>query len=413
MDGEVKPQIESVERPVRPFSPVSEVSGELSKIFVNLRSSDSALVDSELAIVQAITTEVPDVEVVLGVGTDRDDFDVSLGKYPSQVAKIQHKLQELGLQHARMIPRPKKSRPAWARDMGFWANDGRVFVVPGESPAKRGLHSAGISQLPAEETEKLCTALQIDEVAASSYPFEGGDAVFTDEASYFGHSAVRSDADREALEKVVNSSVRVLGSEDTSSPFPHLDSGVVFATNDIALINDPDALFNILTSLSDSELMEWQGKFERKMRGRERRGGAVKSTADISAEIIRDIGFISSPGKYGHDVIRGGLEREIKMMEAIKKQLLADGKDFIEIPGMTMMGFPFSPVNSLIDTWSENGATKRRLFLPTYGLPRLDEEVQGKLQYSGVFSKIVPVEVGWELNLSRGGIRCVVNGLRK
>jgi len=244
--------------------------------------------------------------------------------------------------------------------------------------------------------------------------FEGGDALFTDDEIYLGYAcADKEDKVALAQKTLGEKRVVILGDKDVSSPFPHLDSAVVFASNEVALVSNPKRLFDILSSLSRDELREWQQRFARKLQDREKHSAPGKTTTQISGEIIRDIGFVNSPGKYGYDAIRRGLERETRMMDKIKEQLEAEGKRVVELPGMTVMGFPFSPVNSLIDSWKDEGKTKRRIFLATFGLEKLDSEVLANLNESGLFTSVVPIEVGWELALSRGGIRCVVNALRR
>jgi len=227
--------------------------------------------------------------------------------------------------------------------------------------------------------------------------FEGGDALFTDDEIYLGYAcADKEDKVALAQKTLGEKRVVILGDKDVSSPFPHLDSAVVFASNEVALVSNPKRLFDILSSLSRDELREWQQRFARKLQDREKHSAPGKTTTQISGEIIRDIGFVNSPGKYGYDAIRRGLERETRMMDKIKEQLEAEGKRVVELPGMTVMGFPFSPVNSLIDSWKDEGKTKRRIFLATFGLEKLDSEVLANLNESGLFTSVVPIEVGWE-----------------
>ena len=51
-----------------------ETSGKLSRVYVNLRSTDSSLLESELAIVKAVSDESTDVDFVLGHDVLRQIF---------------------------------------------------------------------------------------------------------------------------------------------------------------------------------------------------------------------------------------------------------------------------------------------------------------------------------------------------
>jgi len=62
--SEIRDKVE-VEKPRERFHPVSETSGKLRRVYVNLRPTDSSLLESELAIVKAVSDESPDVDFVL------------------------------------------------------------------------------------------------------------------------------------------------------------------------------------------------------------------------------------------------------------------------------------------------------------------------------------------------------------
>jgi len=384
------------EQPGQKFTPVPETYGTISKIFVNLRPPDSELLGSELAIVEALAREIPGVEIVLGV-----------------VAGTEDTLKNIGLSHPSIYFRPENNRGTWARDIGFWADDGRTFVVNSGHPTRVTTVSAEVDVVGIREAETFRQALNINRLSFSPFSAEWGDILFTANHAFVGFATAGQPQHFRNFSRVIAPHLHVLGNSEVGSPPAHLDTALIPATDDIFIINDPRSLYDIVSRISNDEWFKCQSRFAAKIASYHTPlMFGCRPIVDISHDVIRDLANISQPGTFGHDSFSRSLPGESALMAVIKNQLRSMGKTLIELPGMEVLGFPFSPVNSLIDTYFENSQLKRRIFVPTYGLPTLDTEVLKRLQQSHLFAKIIPIEVGWELNLQRGGLRCVVNALR-
>lgn len=392
------------------FTPTSDVSGQIRTIFANVRSTDSPVLFAELGLVSRILKDAKDCRLILGVSSETKVWDVFLGHYPTQEAKIRAMLADEGVKDLSVYARADDERGTWARDLGIWADNGKTFVMSGVS-TKRGFYEYGNPRPNADTLEKLKTALGVEKIIICNFPLEGGDYIPIDDSSFLGfHCEETATGTARRIEAQTKRGVAVLGNSEVSSPFPHLDSGVTFITNTHALTNDPRAIFELLSGLKKSDWDAWRDRivewYHQKMAGRPT-GGLTRSETQIQVDALADLKNINEPGTYGYKMIRRSLQRGIEQAVVIAEQLQENGKTPVAIPGIDL-GFPLTTVNSLVNIVDGN----RKLYLMEFGCEKIDKEIRSRIEKSGQIDEIVITGLGWPLFAARGGNRCVVNALR-
>lgn len=384
------------------IGPVPETSGTIDKVFINLRPYDTGVWHSELDIAEAIAREVPDATIILGV-----EASGKFGHDAQEQRTIAYKrLSEAGVANVRFAMYPEKSNCPWARDLGFWTDGGRRFITSAGSP--QGRTTAGLKTHNAEYRESLREALGVDEIAIAPFLFEGGDLLIADDIIFINKRIAATDDLRACVTRYFAG--RAVIPIDCNNPRQHIDLRAGLAPGGVALVSSPQYLLDILRRAPMDDLRNWREYFTARYKSR---APASSFLFRINFEITRDIGYINQPGKFGCEQIPLVAAGETAVAERIAIQFMASGMQVVMLPGMPVIGACIAPVNCITDSYEEDGVIHRRIFVATYGFAPLDEAILSSLKSCGLFSRIIPIEVGWELAMLKGGLRCVANVLRR
>lgn len=390
----------------RSFLPVPETHGVLSHILVNARSTDSPNLYAEMDLIRQLSAHTPHAKITVSTDPSKKVWGVAFEGHNSQAEIVREMLQERGVVDAVVFERTVDQEGIWARDLGIWADEGKVFVIPG-IPFTRG-HFAGRHNPVSERMQKRLSHNIGADVIVTDLSFDGGDCLVSSDSAFFGSSVFERDVSGlQRAQERFRLPLTLIGKQ-MMSPFPHLDSGVVLLSDNSVLINDPDQMNQVLCEMGKADWEEWLHTIGQWYQGKERALASGRSQAQTETDLIRDIQNFNQPGTHGYDLYQRSLERERRMYAEIYTQFEQLGIKLVKIPGLDL-GFPLSVTNSIADEM--NG--KRRLFIGQFGSTKIDSWTNDAIASSHEVDQLIPTGLAFPLMQASGGNRCVANILRK
>jgi hypothetical protein len=201
------------------------------------------------------------------------------------------------------------------------------------------------------------------------------------------------DMAKELFEKQFGKKVNVMGKDDPSTPgveqpaSDHMDMGMTPVDEKTFMLGSPDLAKSLLKSMNPAELRQAEE--------------ALSTAAGKKIDLKSYLSETRADDKQSD-------------FDAYEKKFTADGYRVVKLPHAEPgWGSPYITYNNcLMERWDKNndGSEYRRIFLPVYGIPKLDNYAIDAYKKEGFDVIPMPLDA---LSSRWGALRCVSNWLER
>ncbi len=196
------------------------------------------------------------------------------------------------------------------------------------------------------------------------------------------------------FEREFGKPVTVLGADDPNTPdhteepaTDHMDMGFTPFGDKEAFLGDPGLAKQLLEGMTPAEIKQ-----------------ANERLSEIAGKPVTIENYFSGVGTRNRD--------NQEDFESYKRIAEGKGLEVTRLPHLEPQdGMPYISYNNcLMERFQKDGQEVKRVFLPQYGVPKLDDYARGTWESKGF--EVIPMELG-ALSAYWGALRCISNWLER